>query len=88
MPNPSQMRATSFADRKARIRPGTAAAAFGALVGLAVGGAYLAGTAAKATRLTALAATAVPAKAAPPKKRRRAARRSSMCCGIAGPRVG
>ena len=51
MPNPSQMRATSLADRKARIRPGAAAAAFGALVGLAVGGAYLAGTAAKANTI-------------------------------------
>jgi len=51
LPNPSQMRATSLADRKARIRPGTAAAAFGALVGLAIGGAYLAGTAAKANTI-------------------------------------
>jgi spore germination cell wall hydrolase CwlJ-like protein len=51
LPNPSQMRATSLADRKAKIRPGTAAAAFGALVGLAVGGAYLAGTTAKANTI-------------------------------------
>ncbi|WP_305758464.1 cell wall hydrolase [Brevundimonas sp.] len=36
-------------DRAARIRPGSAAAAFGALVGLAIGCAYLGGTAAKAT---------------------------------------
>jgi len=51
LPNPSQMRATSLADRKARIRPGAAAAAFGALAGLAIGGAYLAGTAAKANTI-------------------------------------
>lgn len=55
MPNPSQMRATSLADRKARIRPGAAAAAFGALAGLAIGGAYLAGTAAKANTIRAQA---------------------------------
>lgn len=49
--SPSQSRATSPADRVARIRPGAAAAAFGALVGLAVGGAYLGGAAAKASTL-------------------------------------
>jgi spore germination cell wall hydrolase CwlJ-like protein len=42
-------------DRAARIRPGTAAAAFGALVGLAIGCAYLGGTAAKATTVRAQA---------------------------------
>lgn len=42
-------------DRAARIRPGTAAAAFGAVVGLAIGGAYLGGTAAKATTVRAQA---------------------------------
>jgi hypothetical protein len=45
----------SPADLKAKIRPGTAAAAFGALVGLAIGGAYLGGTAAKATTVRAQA---------------------------------
>lgn len=45
----SQSRATSPADRVAHIRPGVAAAAFGALVGLAVGGAWLGGAAAKAS---------------------------------------
>lgn len=49
MPNSSQTRVKSPVDRAARIRPGTAAAAFGALVGLAVGGAYLGGAAAKAS---------------------------------------
>jgi spore germination cell wall hydrolase CwlJ-like protein len=42
-------------DRAARIRPGSAAAAFGALVGLAIGCAYLGGTAAKATTVRAQA---------------------------------
>ncbi|MFN3668813.1 MAG: cell wall hydrolase [Brevundimonas sp.] len=42
-------------DRAARIRPATAAAAFGALVGLAIGCAYLGGTAAKATTVRAQA---------------------------------
>ncbi|MDP3657177.1 MAG: cell wall hydrolase [Brevundimonas sp.] len=42
------MRANPSVDRVARIRPGSAAAAFGALVGLAIGCAYLGGTAAKA----------------------------------------
>ncbi|KQW82339.1 cell wall hydrolase [Brevundimonas sp. Root1279] len=45
----------SPADLRAKIRPGTAAAAFGALVGLAIGGAYLGGTAAKATTVRAQA---------------------------------
>ena len=45
----------SPADRKARIRPGTAVATFGALVGLAIGGAYFAGSAAKATTVRAQA---------------------------------
>jgi spore germination cell wall hydrolase CwlJ-like protein len=49
LPNPSHSRATSPADRKAIIRPGTAAATFGAMVGLAIGCAYLGGAAAKAT---------------------------------------
>jgi spore germination cell wall hydrolase CwlJ-like protein len=44
-----QSRANPSVDRVARIRPGSAAAAFGALVGLAIGCAYLGGTAAKAT---------------------------------------
>ncbi|WP_439471977.1 cell wall hydrolase [Brevundimonas sp.] len=39
----------------AKIRPGTAAAMFGALVGLAVGGAYLGGAAAKASTVQAQA---------------------------------
>ena len=47
----SQSRATSPADRVAHIRPGVAAAAFGALVGLAVGGAWLGGAAAKASAI-------------------------------------
>lgn len=42
-------------DRAARIRPGTAAAAFGVLVGLGIGCAYLGGTAAKATTVRAQA---------------------------------
>lgn len=49
------MRANSTADRVAKIRPGTAAAMFGALVGLAVGGAYLGGAAAKASTIQAQA---------------------------------
>ena len=48
--NSSPLRATP-SDRVARIRPGAAAAAFGALVGLAVGGAYLGGAAAKASTI-------------------------------------
>ena len=53
--NPSQSRATSPADRKAKIRPATAAATFGALGGLAIGCAYLGGTVAKATTVRAQA---------------------------------
>ena len=51
----SQQRATSRADRVARIRPVQAAAAFGALVGLGIGCAYLGGTAARATTVRAQA---------------------------------
>lgn len=51
----SQQRATSHADRAAKIRPVQAAAAFGAIVGLGIGCAYLGGTAAKATTLRAQA---------------------------------
>jgi spore germination cell wall hydrolase CwlJ-like protein len=50
-----QTPAIPSADRVARIRPGTAAAGFGALVGLAIGCAYLGGTAAKATTVRAQA---------------------------------
>jgi spore germination cell wall hydrolase CwlJ-like protein len=50
-----QTRANPSVDRVARIRPGSAAAAFGALVGLAIGCAYLGGTAAKATTVRAQA---------------------------------
>jgi len=49
LPTASHSRATSPAERKARIRPGAAAATFGAMVGLAVGCAYLGGAVAKAT---------------------------------------
>ena len=49
MSNAPQTCAKPSVDRQARIRPGTAAAAFGALLGLTVGCAYLGGTAAKAT---------------------------------------
>ena len=52
---PSHSRATSPADRKARIRPGAAAATFGAMVGLAIGCAWLGGAAAKATTVRAQA---------------------------------
>ena len=48
MSKPSHSRAISSADRKARIRPGVAAATFGAIVGLAIGCAWLGGAAAKA----------------------------------------
>jgi spore germination cell wall hydrolase CwlJ-like protein len=51
----SQQRATSHADRAARIRPVQAAAAFGALVGLGIGCAYLGGTVAQATTVRAQA---------------------------------
>ena len=50
-----QSRATTHADRVARIRPVTAAAMFGGLVGLAVGCAYLGGSVAKATTVRAQA---------------------------------
>jgi spore germination cell wall hydrolase CwlJ-like protein len=49
LPNASHTCAKTPVDRLARIRPGTAAAAFGVVMGLAVGCAYLGGTAAKAT---------------------------------------
>lgn len=52
---PSQARANPTAEHVAKIRPGTAAAMFGALVGLAVGGAYLGGAAAKASTVQAQA---------------------------------
>ncbi|MFN3931065.1 MAG: cell wall hydrolase [Brevundimonas sp.] len=55
MSKPSHSRATSPAERKARIRPGAAAATFGAMVGLAIGCAYLGGAAAKATTVRAQA---------------------------------
>lgn len=55
LPNAPQTRAAPPVDRLARIRPGTAAAAFGALVGLAIGCAYLGGSAAKATTVRAQA---------------------------------
>jgi spore germination cell wall hydrolase CwlJ-like protein len=50
---PSHSRAISPADRKAQIRPGVAAATFGAMVGLAIGCAWLGGAAAKATTVRA-----------------------------------
>jgi len=49
LPNAPHTCANAPVDRLARIRPGTAAAAFGVVMGLAVGCAYLGGTAAKAT---------------------------------------
>ena len=55
MSKPSHSRATSPAERKARIRPSAAAATFGAMVGLAIGCAYLGGAAAKATTVRAQA---------------------------------
>jgi len=55
LPKPSHSRATPPVDRKARIRPGAAAATFGAMVGLAIGCAYLGGAAAKATTVRAQA---------------------------------
>ena len=55
MLHPSQQRATSRADRAAKIRPVQAAAAFGALVGLGIGCAYLGGTVAQATTIRAQA---------------------------------
>ena len=55
MLHPSQQRATLRADRAAKIRPVQAAAAFGALVGLGIGCAYLGGTVAQATTVRAQA---------------------------------
>ena len=55
MPKPSHSRAISPAESKARIRPGAAAATFGAMVGLAIGCAWLGGAAAKATTVRAQA---------------------------------
>ncbi len=55
MSKPSHSRAISPADRKAQIRPGVAAATFGAMVGLAIGCAWLGGAAAKATTVRAQA---------------------------------
>ena len=55
MPKAPQTRVNPVVDRSVRIRPGSAAAAFGALVGLAVGCAWLGGTAAKATTVRAQA---------------------------------
>ena len=51
----SQTRAILRADRVAKIKPMTAAAAFGGLLGLAIGCAYLGGTTARATTLRAQA---------------------------------
>ena len=51
MSHSSQTRAVSAADRVAKIKPMHAAAAFGGLVGLAIGAAYLGGTTARATTL-------------------------------------
>ncbi len=53
--HPSQTRASSPVDRVARIRPASAAAVFGGLVGLAIGCAYLGGSVAKATTVRAQA---------------------------------
>lgn len=53
--HPSQQRATSRADRVARVGPVQAAAVFGAVVGLGIGCAYLGGTVAKATTVRAQA---------------------------------
>ncbi len=53
--NPSPLRVMSPADRKAKIRPGTAIVVFGALVSVAIGGAYFAGSTAKATTVRAQA---------------------------------
>lgn len=55
MSHSSQTRAISRADRVAKIKPMTAAAVFGGLVGLAIGGAYLGGMTARATTLRAQA---------------------------------
>lgn len=55
MSTPSPSRVATHADRTAKIRPAAAAAAFGGLVGLAIGCAYLGGTVAKATTVRAQA---------------------------------
>lgn len=55
MSHSSQTRAILRADRVAKIRPMTAAAVFGGLVGLAIGSAYLGGVTARATTLRAQA---------------------------------
>ncbi|MDQ1154255.1 cell wall hydrolase [Brevundimonas sp. SORGH_AS_0993] len=55
MSHSSQTRAVSRADHVVKIKPMTAAAAFGGLVGLAIGCAYLGGTTARATALRAQA---------------------------------
>ena len=55
MSHSSQTRAILRADRVAKIKPMTAVAAFGGLLGLAIGCAYLGGTAARATTLRAQA---------------------------------
>lgn len=55
MSHSSQTRALLRADRVAKMKPMTAAAAIGGLVGLAIGCAYLGGTAARATTLRAQA---------------------------------
>ena len=55
MSHSSQTRAVSAAERKARIRPVHAAAAFGGLVGLAIGAAYLGGVSARAATVRAQA---------------------------------
>ena len=55
MSHSSQTRAISAADRVAKVKPVHAAAAFGGLVGLAIGAAYLGGVAAQATTVRAQA---------------------------------
>lgn len=55
MSHPSHQRVSLHVDRAARIRPVTAAVAFGALVGLTVGCAYVGGSAARATTVRAQA---------------------------------
>ncbi|HZV85690.1 MAG TPA: cell wall hydrolase [Brevundimonas sp.] len=55
MPNAFETCAKHPVDRLARIRPGSAAVAFGALLGLAVGCAYLGGAAARANTVRAQA---------------------------------
>lgn len=55
LPHSSRARASLLAESAAKIRPATAAAAFGGLVGLAIGCAYLGGAAAKTTSVRAQA---------------------------------